>query len=164
MELDQQDPKQLRQEPLPNLLPEVDHLTEQEVQTAMAAISQIIPVLDLYDCLKIVQWATERAATAQIAAAAQMTTTLPSRQPSLALVEYPVKSQNVESQINSLADELEDDEALPLNLDLSFLDLDSDRWDLSIAPPMLEDLNEAHFSVPTLTLVGEPPEDLPLAM
>ncbi len=160
-------PAQLLPEATP---PSADRLSAQEVETAMMAISQIIPVLELHDCLKIVQWATERAATAQITQVSAATSF--SRSPALSLVESRVEGRvenrvesRVESQANRLADQLEeDDDMLPLHLDLSELDLDGDRWDLSIAPPTLDNLNETHFSIPILSLVGEPPEDLPLAM
>ncbi len=39
----------------------LDRLAPQEIQAAMDAIARIIPVLDTPDCLKIVQWATQRA-------------------------------------------------------------------------------------------------------
>ncbi len=129
----------------------LDQLTEQEVQTAMEAISQIIPVLDLQECLKIMQWTTERAATVQVAP------TMPTEATPLSLV-----NSLSNDSVNALANELEEELPPMLNLDLSQLDMSP--VDLSIVPPSIEKPNGDNFLVPTLELVGEPPEDLPLAM
>lgn len=129
----------------------LDQLTEQEVQTAMEAISQIIPVLGLQECLKIMQWTTERAATIQVPPAME-TETAP-----LSLV-----SSLSNDSVNALANELEEELPPMLNLDLGNAEMN--HLDLSIVPPSIETPDGDNFLVPTLELVGEPPEDLPLAM
>lgn len=109
---------------------ELDRLTEEETQTAMDAIAKIVPVLELQDCLQIVQWATERAAVVN--------------QPSLSLVTEAPELPVVDFR-------LDDEESLSAP-------------ELAIVPPLTESPSADSFLIPTLELVGEPPEDLPIAI
>ena len=127
---------------------ELDRLTEQETQTAMDAIAQIIPVLELQNCLQIVQWATERAAVIN--------------QPvlSLATKVTPVKVSE------KLSKKLSEQPVVDLSLDEADLEEEflSPVLELSVVPPRPQGPSRDDFVIPTLELVGEPPEDLPIAI